>query len=376
MNKIKGSIRKRGDVYEYSFEAGKMLDENGNFKRKRISKSGFKTKKLCEIEMTKAIADFERTGLTAKEKNMSLAEYLYFYLDDYVKVNCRPNTLDLYKKTIDNYIIPKLGHVLLYNITPRDIKKLLDDLYKDGYSESTIKTTKHVLSKSFRLSVYVYEFIKTDPTAYMKLEYQFKDNEKEPLSLDEAKNILFYMQQEYKHSYFLMIALAFHTGCRRSEILATRFDKDSVDLENRVIHVKHQAQFKNGAIKLVEPKTKSSKRDIAISSQLYEILIEHQEYLKSINVNHNFVCVNTHGDILNNNTARHALSIIKKITGKNIGYHDFRRCHATLLCSKNCNPKSLQLRLGHSKISTSFDLYVKNTEEIKNEAALIWESVL
>lgn len=34
------SVRKRGNVYEYSFETAKV-----NGKRKRISKSGFKTKK-------------------------------------------------------------------------------------------------------------------------------------------------------------------------------------------------------------------------------------------------------------------------------------------------------------------------------------------
>lgn len=34
------SVRKRGNVYEYSFEVAKV-----NGKRKRISKSGFETKK-------------------------------------------------------------------------------------------------------------------------------------------------------------------------------------------------------------------------------------------------------------------------------------------------------------------------------------------
>lgn len=44
------SIRKRGSVYQYCFEAGKA-----NGKRKQITKSGFKTKKCSLCSRAKSI---------------------------------------------------------------------------------------------------------------------------------------------------------------------------------------------------------------------------------------------------------------------------------------------------------------------------------
>ena len=47
------SIRKRGIVYQYCFDAGKV-----NGKRKQISKSGFKTKKDAYLAGQRAYEEF------------------------------------------------------------------------------------------------------------------------------------------------------------------------------------------------------------------------------------------------------------------------------------------------------------------------------
>ena len=51
------SIRKRNNLYEYRFEAGKV-----NEKRKQISKSGFKTKNEAFIAGQKAYDEFINGG--------------------------------------------------------------------------------------------------------------------------------------------------------------------------------------------------------------------------------------------------------------------------------------------------------------------------
>ena len=62
------SIRKRGNVYEYTFDVS-IIDR----KRKRVSKSEFKTKKDCEITAIKAYNEFNDKGITkVSNENMSL----------------------------------------------------------------------------------------------------------------------------------------------------------------------------------------------------------------------------------------------------------------------------------------------------------------
>ena len=56
------NVRKRGNVYEYSFDVAKI---EGN--RKRVSKSGFKTKAEAQEAGTVAYEEYIRTGVIIKE---------------------------------------------------------------------------------------------------------------------------------------------------------------------------------------------------------------------------------------------------------------------------------------------------------------------
>lgn len=76
------SIRKRGEVYQYSFEIAKV-----DGKRKRKSKSGFKTKK--EAGVIEYNNYFNNTCNTNNDK-ISYSDYLDLWLEDY-KQNMRYN---------------------------------------------------------------------------------------------------------------------------------------------------------------------------------------------------------------------------------------------------------------------------------------------
>ena len=56
------NVRKRGKFYEYCFDVGKI-----NNKRKRITKSGFKTKVEAQKAGTVAYEEYIRTGAISKE---------------------------------------------------------------------------------------------------------------------------------------------------------------------------------------------------------------------------------------------------------------------------------------------------------------------
>ncbi len=63
-------IQKRGNVYQYCFEAGKV-----NGKRKQITKSGFKTKNEAYTAGQKAYDEFINGG-SITECNMLYSDYL------------------------------------------------------------------------------------------------------------------------------------------------------------------------------------------------------------------------------------------------------------------------------------------------------------
>ena len=76
------NIRKRGKVYQYSFEIAKV-----NGKRKQITKSGYRTKSEAQEAGTKAYNEYLNTGLKFKENDISYSDYLDYWLENYCKIN-------------------------------------------------------------------------------------------------------------------------------------------------------------------------------------------------------------------------------------------------------------------------------------------------
>ena len=85
------TIRKRNNLYEYRFEAGKV-----NGKRKQITKSGFKTKNEAYIAGQKAYDEFIN-GVTSIECNMLYGDYLDYWMKEYFEINYKYSIAKKYK---------------------------------------------------------------------------------------------------------------------------------------------------------------------------------------------------------------------------------------------------------------------------------------
>ena len=69
------SIRKIGKSYQYSFDVAKV-----NGKRKRITKSGFKTKSKATNSGIKALNEYRTMGHYFKEEDISFSDYLDYWM--------------------------------------------------------------------------------------------------------------------------------------------------------------------------------------------------------------------------------------------------------------------------------------------------------
>lgn len=87
------SIRKRGNTYQYCFEAGKT-----NKKRKQITKCGFKTKNNAYTAGQKAYDEFINDVMSV-ECNMLYGDYLDYWIKEYFEINYKYSTAKRYKKS-------------------------------------------------------------------------------------------------------------------------------------------------------------------------------------------------------------------------------------------------------------------------------------
>ena len=125
------TARKRGSSWSYSFEMARI-----NGKRKRKEKGGFRTKKEALEAGVKAKADYDNSGQTFTPSEISVADYMDYWLDNYVKVNCSLHTLEGYSNIIKNHIKPKIGSYKLKSVSPSVLQEFINDIHSHGYSKN------------------------------------------------------------------------------------------------------------------------------------------------------------------------------------------------------------------------------------------------
>ena len=105
------SVRKRGKVYEYRFETASV---DGT--RKWITKSGFPTKQDALNQGALDYNEYYRIGRVRKNKEMSYADYLDYWIDTYCNFNLKYSTIITYLNIIKLYLKPRLGRYALWQI--------------------------------------------------------------------------------------------------------------------------------------------------------------------------------------------------------------------------------------------------------------------
>jgi integrase len=120
-------------------------------------------------------------------------------------------------------------------------------------------------------------------------------------------------------------------------------------------------------VSLGEPKTKKSRRSIELTPTAIETLrthlsrqLEEMERMGSLYRPGGLVFANEIGGIINpSNLRNRSFARLLKRAGlpPSTRFHDLRHTCATLLLSRNVNPKIVSEMLGHSSIAITLDTY-------------------
>ncbi|WP_123053102.1 site-specific integrase [Clostridium sp. JN-1] len=365
---MQGSVRKKGGKWYYSFEVGRV-----NGKRKRVERAGGSTKAEAEKALRQALNEFEKCGSVVDESNISTADYFDYWYKEYVLVNLKYNTQQDYKRIINKHIKPALGSYRLKTLKPSTLQGFLNKKYVEGFSKNSIRGFYGVLSGALKQAVYPYQFIKQSPMIYVKMP-KFDNIENEDklkiITIDQFKTILKRFPQG--SNFYIPLQIAFNTGMRAAEVCGLTWG--CVDLENKNIRVEKILIGKGKGIwEFGTPKTKSSHRTIDIGDTLVKILKRHQTWQKENKLkygryyaNSNFVCTKENGEPITTGSLKYLSRVVNYELGIKFHFHSLRHTHATMLLESGAQPKEIQKRLGHSKISTTMDTYSHVTKKMKN----------
>lgn len=405
------NIRKRGNVYQYSFEIAKI-----GGKRKQMTKSGFKTKFEAQQEGTKAYNEYLNTGNTFKENQVSYSDYLDYWIEHYCKSNLKYNTIQTYVTIINKYLKPNIGSYRLTSITSVRLNTFISELcMKHDYSRVYFANNLKVLKGSFRDACDVYGLIKYNPALTIRLPKMNKSIEdvKHVYSQEEIEKILDRFKND--DTFTCAFLTSCYTGMRTGEVFALTWE--DIDLENRIININHSVydkkKDKKGRWFIGTTKTETGTRKIHISQTLYMALNNFklkQDKLKKLYGNkYHYYHIeeekNAYGKVVeyriveNDNTVntynninlvftihdgtykgtdiiKYPYSIIHNELGiKKCRFYDLRGSYATKILKNGVEIRDVADILGHRNIETTENYYISSSKESRKEACDIFDNL-
>lgn len=157
------SVRRRGKVYQYQYDIAPI-----NGKRKRVTKSGFKTKAEAEKAGTIAYNEYMQTGHSFVPSSMSYSDYLDYWMKEYFEINYKYSTAKRYRESFDA-IKKILGKYRICNITPYLLNQALLKLYQKTGNKETLRNYQKVIKSSLRDAANYFGFIEGNPAGDLQI---------------------------------------------------------------------------------------------------------------------------------------------------------------------------------------------------------------
>src|SRR5829696_3344409 len=336
-----------------------------------------KTRAEVAEKLTRAMADRDN-GLDFDAKNVRVGEYLDKWLTDAVRDTVRPSTHERHEALIRRHIKPMLGRLKLKALTPAHVQGLYRDRLDSGLSPATVQKVHVVLHKALAQAVR-WSLVPRNPTEAVKAPRPAPE-EMRPLNREQAKALL---ETARRERFEALYVLAVTTGLRQGELLGLKWE--DVDLENSLIRVRRTLIRNRGRLLLGEPKTKRSRRTVRLTEAAVQALKEHlarqidqMERLGDLYEDQGLIFATQRGTLVNptNLRKRSFAPLLEKAGLLPIRFHDLRHTCATLLLSRNVNPKIVSEMLGHATIAITLDTYSHVLPTMQDGAARALEDAL
>lgn len=305
-------------------------------------------------------------------RTCTLSEFVDLYFENYAYEMLAEECSYNYRKTLDNWVLPKIGDTLLIECTSEFFIKYFEWLSKQ-ISPKTHKLLSvgskekifGVISSVFRCAV-SWKLFTTNPL-YEARPDEFKRKAKTKvanvqsrcLTMEESRRLIKALNS-VDLKYQIIVHLAIIGGLRRSEILGIKWQ--NINFKNRSLDIKQSSQYvpQKGYVE-GDLKNETSERTIALPQSTILMLLDYKMQVSGYD--NDFVFINDKGR--RKGLRMNPISVtawFKRFRESiqlppEVPLHGLRHTNATILITTGINVKNVSSRLGHSNIGTTLNVY-------------------
>jgi integrase len=375
---MKGSMRRRGQrSWELKFDLG--TDENG--KRKIAYRSVKGTRSEAEAKLTEYVAQLGRGDYVTSSKE-TVATFMTARIEAWATTQqIGAKTAERYREILAKHIVPGIGNVMLQKLTGLRIGEWHGELLAAGLAVGTVRVIHGVVAKALKEAhrnglVNRNAANDVSPPPAEEREVTILQPDKVPMVMA--------LLQERGDDLGAMAAIALYAGLRRGEVLALRWN--AIDLDARRLSVVCALEeLRDGTITVKKPKTKAGRRAVTMPEALVATLRAHRVKQMQVSLklglgrlpDDALLFSNLDGSHVSPRAISHRWLLFADKAGVgDVRFHDLRHTQASLLHDAKVPLAVVSKRLGHSKITTTLNLYTHIFETADGEAATALDGVL
>lgn len=402
VDEIKGSVQtkqtKKGKSYLYTVI---YLPHLGKYKWEATGLEAKGNIRKAEAILDKRIHQYkieqeeiEDTGQNRKlAKQGDSIKFVDWVVDfvDKTRATVRGSTIEGYEQRL-KYIVDYFGesNIMLSQITARDIDDFVQYLLRQGKRNPkngetsglairTVRSIKTIIVSALNRAV-IMGYVKGNVALSVPVgkksnvslgrKFHF-------MTLDELNHFLKFLETEHDELTDIIKVMAYY-GLRRSEALGLYLGPNSVDLENRRLHISRTVVKVNSIHDEENTKSIDSCREFYITDQMMEFfrkIIEKKEANKRFygNTYIESRSLFTWEDGLEftpDYLYHHFASIMKRYGRPDFTLHNLRHSCASYLVAAGWEAKDIATWLGHSSYETSSRWYVVIEQAYKQKKAV------
>ena len=324
---------------------------------------------------------------------ITVAEFLTTWLRTVERAHLKPKAFDRKEQAIRLHVIPYIGNIPATELTSDDVQLMVTKLIDKGYALSTIRQARFAVSAAYKWGLKQRPpKVNQDPTAAVTMptsqtlppdEVVFFDQHEAEQLINAAYDT--WSNGEPIYRLGAAVELLINTGLRQAEILALEWgDIQSTEgrpyakicVRHSVVHVRNYTAADGDPhyryVTQDTAKTKAGRRTIMLNDAARHALYQLDSVTGGIEKSR-YVLATRDGTPTRERAFSRMLEAIGKRanlqSGKTCTAHTLRHTYATLYLygegpGKRGDVKQLSVRLGHSDVTTTYNVYAHVIREI------------
>ncbi|WP_024861688.1 tyrosine-type recombinase/integrase [Ruminococcus flavefaciens] len=332
-----------------------------------------------------------KKGLAGSQRCLKLCDFIPTYLQ-VKKGSLSPRIHAEYERSINDFILPALGHFKLLELRPTHIQEFVNQLQNvpkrkrngeiDGNKKlapATIRRRLTILQSILATAVKL-DIIADNPADSKRLSLPKVPTPKiEIFNKQEMETMLSCLDEE-SLQFQVLIWIAVCSGCRAGEITGLKFS--DFDYSTCQMTVERSIYKLKGQPIAIKPPKDYETRTITLPREVIELvrLLQAEKHLEETSLGTawngaGWLFTQIDGSVMHPHTAGAQFNkFLKKHNLPHKKFHSLRHSSATFLLFGGLDIKAVQSRLGHADISTT-QKYLHVVQEADQEAANILQGM-